>query len=239
MNGGPCIAILFHDFIGMNDPIIQTNFREVYGKIMKEDSNTWSAIQFLKTCKDTIHGFDYRVLYSKTGLPTAVMYMTSRLRYNLLRYGNIMFIDWQKRKYNKLNWPYIGPVIKNSDNCIGVTCNAIVTTEDTDTYTCIFKAMVSIEPWWSPIQLKLLYTDRLVSKRLLSNLDIQDTCLLHGDYYHLFRENWPKTENFGPTVFKLIKPYLYSLLLIKTKPECERALVSAREKLIGHPCKLD
>ena len=57
------------DFIGMNDPIIQTNFREVYGKIMREDSNTWSAIQFLKTCKDTIHGFDYRVLYSKTGLP--------------------------------------------------------------------------------------------------------------------------------------------------------------------------
>ena len=60
-----------------------------------------------------------------------------------------MFIDAQKRKYNKLNWPYIGPVIKNSDNRIGVTCEAIVTTEDIDTYTWIFKSMISIEPRWS------------------------------------------------------------------------------------------
>ena len=184
----------------MNDPVVQTNFRAMYGSIMQNDSNTWSAIQFLKKCKESISGFDYRILRSKTGLPTAIMYMTSRMRYNLLRYGNVMFIDGQKRKYNKLNWPYIGPVIKNSDNRIGVTCEAIVTSEDIDTYIWVFNAMVSIEPRWSVSNLQLLYADGLVSKRLLNNLGIQNSCLLHGDYYHLFRENWSNKKNFGTTI---------------------------------------
>ena len=100
----------------------------------------------METCKETISGFDYRVLRGRKGNPIALLYMTSRMRYNLLRYGDVMFIDAQKRKYNQLNWPYIGPCIKNSDNRVGVTCEAIVTSEDNDTYTWVFKSMLSIEP---------------------------------------------------------------------------------------------
>ena len=137
------------DYVGMNDPLVRRNLNDMYGKIMENDNKVWSALQFLIKCKETIHGFDYRILRGKAGNPTAILYMTSRMRYNLIRYGNIMFIDGQKRKYNKLNWPYIGPVIKNSDNRIGVTCEAIVTTEDIDTYTWIFNSMISIEPRWS------------------------------------------------------------------------------------------
>ena len=100
------------DFIGMNDPLVRSNLNDMYSRIMQSDSNVWSALQFLSTCKRTIPGFDYRVSRGNTGNPTALLYMTSRMRYNLLRYGNIIFIDGQKRKYNKLNWPYIGPVVK-------------------------------------------------------------------------------------------------------------------------------
>ena len=146
-------------------------------------SNVWSTLQYLKQCKDTISGFDYRILKGKRGNPTALLYMTSRMRYNLIRFGDIIFIDGQKRKYNKLNWPYIGPVIKNSDNHIGVTCEAIVTSEDNDTYTWVFKSMVSIEPRWSLSQLKILYADGLVCEKVLDNLNISNTCLLHGDFY--------------------------------------------------------
>ena len=100
------------DYLGMNDPMVRTNLNTMYGKIMENDSKVWSALQFLTKCKETINGFDYRILRGKAGNPTAILYMTSRMRYNLIRYGNIMFIDGQKRKYNKLNWPYIGPVVK-------------------------------------------------------------------------------------------------------------------------------
>ena len=75
----------------------------MYAKVMEQDSNTWSAIQFLKECKNTVEGFDYRIIYSAQGVPTALLYMTARMRYCLLRYGNIMFLDGQKRRYNKMN----------------------------------------------------------------------------------------------------------------------------------------
>ena len=192
----------------------------------------WSALKFLRECKDTIPGFDFWILKGKAGNPTELLYMTSRMRYNLLRYGNIMFIDGQKRKYNKLNWPYIGPVIKNSDNRIGVTCEAIVTTEDIDTYTWIFKSMCSIEPRWSLSNLQILYADGLVTKKLLLNLGITETCILHGDFYHLYKENWPKPENFGITVFRLIKPYLLKILLSKTKTEWDNACNQASSTLV-------
>ena len=227
------------DYVGMNDPLVRTNLNAIYGKIMENDHNVWSALKFLKECKETIPGFDFRILRGKAGNPTALLYMTSRMRYNLIRFGNIMFIDAQKRKYNKLNWPYIGPVIKNSDNRIGVTCEAIVTTEDIDTYTWIFKSMVSIEPRWSVSRLQILYGDGLVSKKLLENLGISHSCILHGDFYHLFKENWPKPENFGISIFRIIKPHLYKMLLSKTVAEWDNAFNEASNKLIGHPVRLD
>ena len=84
------------DFIGMNDEIVKTNLSELYSKIMKNDSNVWSALQFLLECKNTIHGFDFRVLRSKNGKPTAILYMTARMRYNLLRFANIFLLMVKK-----------------------------------------------------------------------------------------------------------------------------------------------
>ena len=227
------------DLIGMNDPLIRSNLNAMYGRIMQNDSNVWSALQFLSSCKKTIYGFDYRVLRSTTGNPTALLYMTSRMRYNLLRYGNIIFIDGQKRKYNKLNWPYIGPVIKNSDNRIGVTCEAIVTSEDLDTYTWIFKSMTLIEPRWSLSKIQIIYGDGLITKTLLQNLGISNTCILHGDYFHLYKENWPQPQNFGIVVFKLIKAQLSTMLLSKTKSEWDKAFEEASVLLQAHPLKLE
>ena len=227
------------DYIGMNDPLVRTNLNTMYGKVMQTDNKVWSALLFLRKCKESISGFDFRILRSSAGNPTAILYMTSRMRYNLIRYGNIMFIDGQKRKYNKLNWPYIGPVIKNSDNRIGVTCEAIVTSEDIDTYTWIMKSMMSIEPRWSVNKLQILYADGLVTTKLLDNLGISDSCVLHGDYYHLFKENWPKPENFGSTLFRLVKPYLQKMVFSKTKLEWDNAFLAASEKLAAHPLKLE
>ena len=50
---------------------------------MKEDPSTWTAIQFLRKCKSEVPGFDYRLSYGVDGKPTAVMYMTPRMRYKI------------------------------------------------------------------------------------------------------------------------------------------------------------
>ena len=228
-----------YDFIGMNDPLIRANLNDMYAKVMENDSHVWSALQYLENCKETIPGFDYRVLRSRKGNPTALLYMTSRMRYNLIRYGNIIFIDGQKRKYNQLNWPYIGPCIRNSDNRVGVTCESIVTSEDNDTYTWVFKSMLSIEPRWSLSNIKILYADSLITSKLLDNLGISNTCILHGDYFHLYKENWPKPENFGAVTFKVIKSQLSKMLTCSKQSEWDKAFKEASEKLIAHPLKLE
>ena len=99
--------------------------------------------------------------------------------------------------------------------------------------------MVSIEPRWSPSKLEILYADGLVSKRLLDNLGITKTCVLHGDYYHLLKENWPSPENFGVVVYRVIKPFLSAMLLSKTESEWESAFQSASQALLPYPHKLE
>ena len=113
---------------------------------LKQDSNTWKVIAYLDSCKCQLPHFDYMVLKADSGKPLAIMYMTPFMRQNLLRYSSIMFLDAQKRQMNKMGWPYIGPVIINNKRRVQTCCEAIVTSEDIDTYSWIMKSMASIEP---------------------------------------------------------------------------------------------
>ena len=56
--------------------------------------------------------------------------MTSKMRENLIRYGDIIFLDAQKRQYNKLCWPYIGPVVRSNKNRIRCIAESVVIKED-------------------------------------------------------------------------------------------------------------
>ena len=60
---------------------------------------------------------------------------------------------------NKVNWPYIGPSILNNEMCVGVTAEAIVTSEDTETYTWVLNSMPEIETRWNLSQIKIIYCD--------------------------------------------------------------------------------
>ena len=224
--------------VSFHDPMVRANFNDMFRNIMKEDPSTWTAIQFLRKCKSEVPGFDYRLSYGVDGKPTAVMYMTPRMRYNLVRYGNIMFLDSQKRQYNRHGWPYIGPVVKTNENKIAVACEAIVTSENIDTYVWVMKSMQSIENRWSPSKLSIVYADGLLTERFLNDLGISDSCILHGDYYHLFNEVWPKSENFGPKCFALIKDYLKSMLESSTLEKWDVAYSFAKEILRPYPKKI-
>ena len=72
--------------------------------------------------------------------------------------------------------------------------------------------MESIEKRWSPSKLSIVYADGLLTERFLTDLGIAESCILHGDFYHLFNEVWPKSENFGYKCFSLIKEYLKGML---------------------------
>ena len=189
----------------LKDPFIKCNFDKIYRNIMVNDDATWTALSYLQECKNTLPGFDYQIHYGLDGLPDCIMYITSEMRSNLLRYGDIFFLDAQKRAFNAMGWPYIGIALFNNEMMVCVCCEAICQSETIEMYTWIILTIMLLEPRWNTSKLRMIFGDGFITQSLLQNLKIVDTCLLHGDYFHLLNEIWPKSEKFGTQAFSLIK----------------------------------
>ena len=71
---------------------------------------------------------------------------------------------------------------------IGLVCECLGITEDLDLYAWIIRMLAVMEPRWSPKDIKLIFADQLVTDSLLHRLDIEETCVLRGDYHHLMNE---------------------------------------------------
>ena len=62
----------------LDNPLIRINFNEVIRKITAQDSTTWEAYAFMKECKKTMPGFDYRIRLDKNNKrPIAMVFMTA------------------------------------------------------------------------------------------------------------------------------------------------------------------
>ena len=62
----------------LDNPLIRINFNEVIRKITAQDSTTWEAYAFMKECKNTMPGFDYRIRLDKNNKrPIAMVFMTA------------------------------------------------------------------------------------------------------------------------------------------------------------------
>jgi hypothetical protein len=48
--------------------------------------------------------------------PDGILWITPGMKMNILQeYGKILFLDAQKFHFNKSNWPYLGPVVKDCE----------------------------------------------------------------------------------------------------------------------------
>ncbi len=210
----------------LDDPIVRENFTELLRKVMQEDSCTWDAIRFLDKIVKARHiGFDYRLKFDTFGRPEALMWMFPHQRRNLLRYGHTLFLDGQKKQFNEFGWPYVGPVIKDSEFKVHTCAESICIEENNRVYAWIVQSMCAIESRFNILDLRIIYADQLISDAVLVELGIQDTCTLRCDYYHLLEEDWP--NYFGPHTHNKIKPYLQKMLTSRTEDEHRNAYFSA------------
>jgi hypothetical protein len=88
-----------------DNPMQKQNLTALLRKVMQEDSSTWDALRFLDESKDEHPGFDYRLKYDAFGRPEAACWMLPEMRSDLLRFGDCLFLDSQKRQYNTVGWP--------------------------------------------------------------------------------------------------------------------------------------
>ena len=98
----------------LDDPEVVSNFQQIYSNIMKSGTHTWKALLYLNKLKSQCNGFDYRMHFDADGIPDGIVWMSLRMRKLLLRFRDILSLDTQKRQFNNMCLPYIGPVVKTN-----------------------------------------------------------------------------------------------------------------------------
>ena len=221
-----------------NNPIIRTNFLSVLRKVMQTGDTTWSAIGYLKQMQIELPGTSYRIKLDCNNIPEAILWMTPQMKLKLIRFGDILFLDAQKRPYNHFGWPYIGVTIKDGWNRVGVCCEGICATEDLEVYEWILKSLCEMVPDFKLSRIKLIFGDQFLKQSLLVKLNIEETCVLRCDYYHCMNEVWPSRNNFGVVVMAKIRQYLEGMLTCRTKAQWENLSNKALKGIENDPRKI-
>ena len=132
------------------------------------------------------------------------------MRNDLVRFGNILFLDAQKKQYNEVGWPYIGPCVRDSEMKTRTIAQCICIQENHDMYCWILNSVCKMEPKFSLSDINFICGDQHIKSNILSLLKIKDSCLLRCDFYHHMNEVWPK--KFSLFNYKKIKQYLKMIL---------------------------
>ena len=222
------------EFLLTDDPMQKQNLTALLRKVMQEDSSTWDALRFLDQMKSTNPGFDYRIKYDPFGRPEGVCWMLPEMRSDLLRFGNLLFLDSQKRQYNTVGWPYIGPVIKDSEMQVRCVAESICVEESHRMYVWITQMLAEMEPQFHLHSIKVIFGDQALTNQILVDLGITDTCILRGDYHHLINEVWPTT--FGTHLYSRLRGDLDRMLL-GSRDEWELSYISAKALLLHDASK--
>ena len=86
----------------------------------------------------------------------------------LIQYGDILFLDTQKRQYNRMGWTYIGPVVKTNEFCVRCVAESIVIKEDVVIYEWVIESLSEMEPKWSSSNIKIIFANGLIMQTLLT-----------------------------------------------------------------------
>ena len=202
-------------FLNTDDPAMRANFTKILRKIMKTDKGTWTALKFLRYLKKTIRGFDFRVSYDDNGIPNGIIWMTHEMRLSIIRYGDIICFDMQGRQMNSSHWPYGAACLMDGEKRLRLGVEFILIEECIEYYVWVIIQISKMEPRFNINNIKIIFADQKITIRLLVMLGIEETCVLHGDYYHLTRKVWPAA--FGVQAYQQIKTYLSAMLRSRTK----------------------
>ena len=179
----------------------------------------WDVELFLQIQKQKDPSFDYRIITDNKKEAMGVVWQTGFQREAFKRYGDVLFLDMMKRKLNHLHWPYFAPVVVDCDSHIMTACEAIVCAETVDSYYFVLNAMFEMSVHARERQdVRCMFSDKFLdqnnSATLLAKLQINTTCRLFWDYYHITSDIWPKA--FGQHYQGSLKTKLKALINSKS-----------------------
>ena len=114
---------------------------------------------------------------------------------------DVVMLDMMKRQQNSADWPYCGPVLITGENKVACGAEAIVLTEDIDSYVYIMSGIYEMSGVHRSAT-KVIFGDGILSMNILRRLGIENSCKLILDRKHLMSFDWPGV--FGPFVWDSI-----------------------------------
>jgi hypothetical protein len=155
---------------------------------------------YLQDLHDKDPSFTYRIARASDGSACGYVWQTSTMRADWEDYGNVIFLDAMKRQLNSIHWPYIGPCILDGYRKVAVVCESICIAEKIMAYAWIMRMLASMGPRRQLSRVAVIFGDGIFAgDSLLKILEIENTCKLCQDTYHLTSATngaWPKF--FGP-----------------------------------------
>lgn len=129
--------------------LAQKNLSEMLRRVLQEGGDIWDAIAFLEQVKDSNPGTFYRVKYDQRQRPEAICWILPEMRQDLIRYGNVLFLDACKKDLNRPGWPYIGPAVKDSENKVRVVSECLCLAESHEMYEWVLRTMHEDPGTWT------------------------------------------------------------------------------------------
>ena len=87
---------------------------------------------------------------------------------------------------------------------------SLLVSDDREGYVFVLNSLAEMDPRWSLLSLKFIFAGHLSNSKILQGLNINNTCVLWGDHYHLLQEVWAKF--FGNNILCQISFQLETLL---------------------------
>ena len=91
--------------------------------------------KFLEECQQKTPGFGYIISTDCDGKPSCITWTTPRMRRDMIRFGNVLFLDAQMHQYNTAGFPYASIVMIKDENNICTGCETLYIEESTAGYT--------------------------------------------------------------------------------------------------------
>ena len=219
---------LDEDF-SFNPKDVEACSRDLLREALQDDGEGWKAIKYMDLCKRRDPHFDYRLSRNQQGKPTGIVYMTGEMREAFIQHGDIISLDCMKREYNKLKWPYIGPVVLDGNYRVASIAECVCIEESFDAYAFIMNSVFEMEPRRHRSSISAIFGDCIMTPELLRKIEIHDSCRIFWDHWHLLDKIWK--PHFGlvrfhslDTIFKnYFKPQFVAYYRVdETNPNSSR-----------------
>lgn len=175
-----------NEMVKLGTDVSAQKAREFLRQTLQQTDAAWKVPAYLDLLSKNDPYFDYRIARNESQAPIGVVWISKTMREDLLRFGEMCFLDAMKRQLNVLHWKYISPTVLDHEFRAKSVSESLFIEEDLDNYAFVINAMFEMEPLFEKQRLRLIFADGFISDSLLPKIGLaRETTHVFSDHFHL------------------------------------------------------